>query len=83
MEAQALEKLWNISPDAVYGALVAVLLLFNIIQYRRNRKLEDNLITLNRDVNTALAVTVNAITMMKDDVTEMRASFLPTILKKK
>lgn len=82
METQALEHLWAISPDTVFGALVAVLLLFNIIQYRRNRKLEDNLIALNRDANGALSTIVNTIQMMKNDQDEMRHTLLDKILSK-
>ena len=81
METQALERLWHIGPDTVYGALVAVLLLFNVIQYRRNRKLEDNLIALNRDANAALSTIVNAIDMVKNDMAEIRERMLSKLLQ--
>jgi hypothetical protein len=83
MDTNAFERLWGIGPDGtVYGALVFLLVAAIVVLYRRNRKLEDSLITLNRDANGALATIVNAIQMMKNDQDEMRHTLLDKLLSK-
>lgn len=49
MEQEIIKPLFNIGPDTVYGALVALLLIFNVMQWRRYVAMSNAIIKQNED----------------------------------
>ena len=49
MEQELIEPLFNIGPDTVYGALVTLLLIFNVMQWRSNTAMSKTIIKQNEE----------------------------------
>lgn len=82
METTLLEHGFDISPTTVYGVLVVILAIANVMQYRTNRMLVETIIKLNQDsvatMHDFIAVAQNTM----DAVNDVRDRILDKLIGK-
>lgn len=81
MEKELVERAWNISPDTVFGALVALMLSLCIYLILQLRKKDEKLVELNvstievlKDLNTSLLLLKDEGVNMTDRLSAQLAS---------
>jgi hypothetical protein len=82
MEPNVIEHLWDTKPTTVFGILVVLLVLANIAQWRRNTKLEDMLLDMQREVLPTHQAVLNFMAEVRDDVKEVKDKFITKLLSK-
>lgn len=81
MDIPNLEHVWNTNSLTVFGVLVALLTVFNWLQWKRNRELTNILLDLTKEVVPTNQAVLNFMAEVRDDLKEVREKIIDKILK--
>lgn len=82
METTVIEHGFNISPTTVYGFLVVILAIGNIIQFRQNKALVEKIISLNQDSVTATQAILAIVNTTNAAISDIRDRILEKLIEK-
>lgn len=79
---QITERLWDLTPDTIYGILVVLLFFANVIQWRKNQALVEMLLEMQREVVPTNQAVLNFMAEVRDHVKDMKEGMLQKLLSK-